>query len=228
MAVLIVAARKLVPPHTLTMREGLPAVIASRLFLAGCYFSMESYIPLIGQSLRHVGPTQSGLLVASGSVTWGIASFLQARLPENLNRTKILATGMASGAAGIVVTFTLALQQVPLAVAIVGWGIAGFGIGVAYPLASVMVLTLSQPGEIGNNSASLSMAEQLGTSTSLALGGVLFGALVESSMLHAILAFTLVPLVYSILGIIAAARTNVGQLPVRVSSAGSVPDSSTE
>lgn len=228
MAVLIVAARKLVPPHTLTMREGLPAVIASRLFLAGCYFSMESYIPLIGQSLRHVGPTQSGLLVASGSVTWGIASFLQARLPENLNRTKILTTGMASGAAGIVVTFTLALQQVPLAVAIVGWGIAGFGIGVAYPLASVMVLTLSQPGEIGNNSASLSMTEQLGTSTSLALGGVLFGALVESSMLHAILAFTLVPLVYSILGIIAAARTNVGQLPVRVSSAGSVPDSSTE
>lgn len=228
MVVLVVAARRLVPPHTLTLGEGLPAVVASRLFLAGSYFAMESYIPLMGQSFRGLSPTQSGLLVASGSVTWGIASFLQARLPDNLNRTRVLTFGMACGTVGILATLTLASASIPLAIAVIGWGIAGFGIGIAYPLAGVMVLALSQPGKIGNNSSSLSMAEQLGTSTSLALGGVLFGALVGGSMLHAILAFTAVPFLYSVFGIVAAARTNVGELTTPASETSAVSSNSTE
>lgn len=228
MAVLVAAARRLVPPHTFTLGEGLPSVVASRLFLAGCYFAMESYIPLMGQTFRGMTPTQSGLLVASGSVTWGIASFLQARLPDNLNRTKVLTFGMACGTVGILTTLTLTSSSIPLTIAVIGWGIAGFGIGIAYPLASVMVLALSQPGEIGNNSASLSMAEQLGTSTSLALGGVLFGALVGNSMLHAILAFSAVPFLYSILGIVSAARTNVGELRTRATEVSAVSANSRE
>ena len=91
-----------------------------------------------------------------------------------------------------------------------------------------MVLALSQPGKIGNNSSSLSMAEQLGTSTSLALGGVLFGALVGGSMLHAILAFTAVPFLYSVFGIVAAARTNVGELTTPASETSVVSSNSTE
>lgn len=220
MAVLIAAARKLVPPRTLTLGEGLPSLVASRLFLAGCYFAMESYIPLMGQSFRGLTPTQSGLLVASGSITWGIASFLQARLPQHWNRTKVLTFGMACGTLGTLTTLTLTALDIPIAVAIMGWGIAGFGVGIAYPLANVMVLALSQPGEIGNNSSSLSLAEQLGTSTSLALGGVLFGALVGGSMLYATLAFTLVPFLYSIMGVIAAAHTKVGALAGQVPAGG--------
>ncbi|WQD12567.1 MAG: hypothetical protein U1U88_000572 [Lawsonella clevelandensis] len=228
MVVLVVAARRLVPPHTLTLGEGLPAVVASRLFLAGSYFAMESYIPLMGQSFRGLSPTQSGLPRCVGIRHLGYCFLPAGETPDNLNRTKVLTFGMACGTVGILATLTLASASIPLAIAVIGWGIAGFGIGIAYPLAGVMVLALSQPGKIGNNSSSLSMAEQLGTSTSLALGGVLFGALVGGSMLHAILAFTAVPFSLQCVRYRAAARTNVGELTTPASETSAVSSNSTE
>lgn len=207
LALILAASRKLLPPHALILGAGLPSVIASRMFLAGTYFSFEVYIPLIGQTFRGLSPTNAGLVVASGAITWAIGSALHTRITATMPRSKYLTGSMALALIGVAGTITLVFPQIPIIVPILSWALGGFGIGVAYPLASVMMLSMSQPERIGWNSSALSMSEQIGTSTALALGGVLFGALVGQGMLTAILAFCTVPVIYGISGIAAAART---------------------
>lgn len=204
---ILAASRQLLPPHALRLGAGLPALIDSRLFLAGAYFAFEVYIPLIGQTFRGLSPTKAGLVVASGAITWAIASALQTKISAEMNRTKFLTGGMALVVLGLLGAITLVEPNIPIAIPVLSWAVAGFGIGIAYPLASVMTLAMSEPARIGWNSSALSMSEQIGTSTSLALGGVLFGALVGHGMLPAILAYSVIPLIYGVLGVAAASRS---------------------
>lgn len=207
LGLILAASRQLLPPHALRLGAGLPALIDSRLFLAGTYFAFEVYIPLIGQTFRGLSPTKAGLVVASGAITWAIASALQTRISEGMSRSKYLTGGMILVILGLLGAITLVQPSIPLIIPVLSWAVAGFGIGVAYPLASVMMLAMSAPERIGWNSSALSMSEQIGTSTSLALGGVLFGALVGQGMLTAILAYCAVPLLYGVLGVVAASRS---------------------
>lgn len=207
LALTLAASRQLLPPHALILGRGLPALVSSRLFLAGTYFAFEVYIPLMGQTFRGLSPTKAGLVVASGAITWAIASALQTKIVDKQLRPKFLTAGMVLVIVGIAGATTLVEPTIPLIVPVLCWAVAGFGIGVAYPLASVMLLSMSEPSRIGWNSSALSMSEQIGTSTSLALGGVFFGALVGQGMLTAILAYCAIPLLYGIFGIVAASRT---------------------
>jgi MFS family permease len=65
---------------------------------------------------------------------------------------------------------------VPVGVAIAGWGVAGFGIGLAYSPISVTVLGLAPAGRQGRASAQLQLSDTLGTALGAGLGGVLVAA----------------------------------------------------
>ena len=64
----------------------------------------------------------------------------------------------------------------PLAVAVAGWAVGGFGIGLAYSPISLIVLGEARAGQEGAASASLQLAENLGVALGAGLGGVLVAA----------------------------------------------------
>jgi MFS family permease len=65
------------------------------------------------------------------------------------------------------------LDAVPVAFAVVAWGVAGLGIGLAYAPLTVTVLGLAAAAEQGRVSAQLQLSDTLGTALGAGLGGVL-------------------------------------------------------
>ncbi len=72
------------------------------------------------------------------------------------------------------------VPAVPVAVAVLGWASAGLGMGLAYPMLSVLTLELSAPHEQGTNSSALQIADALFAAVVLAVSGALFAALVAA------------------------------------------------
>jgi hypothetical protein len=172
----VLAARRLLPRGSLVAQPGIAAVIALRGLLAAAFASAEVFVPLY---LTHdAGWTlaQSGLALSVGAVSWSAGSTLQARLVDPGARRRGLRTGFALLALGLCIAALPALAGAPPVVLIGGWALAGLGIGLAFPMLSVLTLALSAPHERGQHAAALQLSDALCSSASLALAGLLYGA----------------------------------------------------
>ncbi len=167
--VLVVALPRLLPPGTVRAARGLPTVVALRGVAAGSFFAAEVLVPLVLAQERGLSPAQAGLVLTGGAVSWSFGSWLQGRKPYA--RKGMLRAGSALIAAGIAGTALAVAGVVPVALSFVAWSVAGLGIGVVYPTLSVLVLELSEPGEQGHNSASLSVGESVLTIVAVAVTG---------------------------------------------------------
>ena len=165
--------RPLLPEGTFKLRRGLPAAIALRAIVAGAYFGAEAYLLLLMNRIYGLSVTYSGLALTAAAVTWALASWVQGRFlakrPDRWLLTGALSVVVLS-LGGLAVTTAL---HAPVWVLIVFWGIGGFGMGLAYPRLSTMVIRLSPPDRQGFNSAALNMADSTGASLCLAALGLL-------------------------------------------------------
>jgi hypothetical protein len=76
-------------------------------------------------------------------------------------------------------------------VLVAGWALAGFGIGLSFPMLSVLTLSLSAPGEQGGNSSALQLGDALCCSATLAVAGALFGLVGDGARLGYVLVLLL-------------------------------------
>jgi hypothetical protein len=83
------------------------------------------------------------------------------------------------GIAGMV----LMLQPaVPVAEGLAAWTVAGLGMGLAYAPLSLMMLQKALPGQEGQASASLNLADVLGTAIGIGVGGAAVAATAGSDL----------------------------------------------
>ena len=61
----------------------------------------------------------------------------------------------------------------------VGWAIAGFGIGIGYPSVGALVLSQARGGEEGGVSAALQLSETIGVAIFTGVGGALIAVGIE-------------------------------------------------
>ena len=64
----------------------------------------------------------------------------------------------------------------PVAVGLAAWTVAGLGMGLAYAPLSLMMLRHAPPGREGRASASLNLADVLGTALGIGVGGAAVAA----------------------------------------------------
>jgi MFS family permease len=186
------AARHLLPAGTLAAARGLPAVILLRGFIAAAFASAESFLPLL--LTQHFGwsLTQAGIALSAGAVTWSIGSAVQARVHGDAARRRLLPTGFALAAGGIAVVMgPVAVAALPSWLALVGWIGVGLGIGLSFPMLSVLLLKLSPPSSQGANSSALQLSDALTSSAALALAGLLFDPVTRQVLPVLLLAFVL-------------------------------------
>lgn len=170
------AARRLLPPGTLLAKRGLPSVVALRALLAAAFASAEVFIPLMLTGVHGWTLVQAGVALSTGAVFWSLGSAIQSRLELQVRRRQGLVLGFALVLVGILVVALPLLLEASAAWVVLGWGLAGLGIGLAFPMLSVLTLSLSAPGEQGRNASALQLGDALGCSAALAVAGALFNA----------------------------------------------------
>ena len=196
-----IAARWLLPRGTLAAARGLPSVILLRGFIAAAFASAEAFLPLLlthhfGWSLKQAPPgsvtLHARLQGAAGAVTWSIGSALQARVQGDAARRRLLLTGFAVAAGGLAVVMApLAVAALPSWTVLVGWVGVGLGIGLSFPMLSVLLLQLSPLEQQGANSSALQLSDALVSSAALGGAGLLFDPATRQVLPVLLLAFTL-------------------------------------
>jgi hypothetical protein len=174
------ALAALLPEGALGARPGLPAAVALRGLLAFGFFGTEALIPLGLTTQRSVAPSLVGLALTAGALAWVLGSWVQdraeARARSSLSARAIRASGglllIAAGIAGVAIS--LSLPTLPGELVVIAWALSGLGMGVAYPATTLTALGTATSGEEGSASASLQVAETIGTAVGTGAAGSLF------------------------------------------------------
>jgi MFS family permease len=182
---LLTASSRLLPSGTLQLAPGLPTVIALRGLIASAFFLCEAFIPLWLHQSAAWSISAAGLALTGGAVSWSIGSHLQSRISDAVQRRKLLRNGSVLVCVGIVASGLTVLSLWPAWIVLIGWTIAGLGVGIALPMLGVLTLQLSPTAQQGTYSSALQLSAAICTSAVLAAGGVLFSLLQGRSMMIA-------------------------------------------
>jgi predicted MFS family arabinose efflux permease len=210
--VLVVRAlTKLLPAGTLFGRRGLPAVIATRGLLSAGFFSAEAYIVFVLQERWGLSPGQAGIALTLVGVVWALSSQVQSRLGTRVTHDRAMRVGTAVVLGGVVALLgTVAGRgaggELPAALPIAAYVVAGAGMGFAYPRTGVAMLAESTARDRGFNSSALSVADSLGAALALSVTGVAFAAAERSGADPFLVVYALAGVV-GVLGVLAAGRT---------------------
>jgi MFS family permease len=177
LAIGIWAFRGLVPAGTLQARGRLPSAILMRGLATFAFFSVDVYVSLLLVQWRGLTPSEAGIALTAGTLTWTVGAWLQARWIGRLGPARFVGLGMTIVVVGIGAIALVLSPAVPVAWAVPAFGIAGFGMGLAYSAFSLIVLSEAEPAAVGAATAGLQLADTLGT----ALGTGVAGAIVATA-----------------------------------------------
>ncbi|YCK82611.1 MFS transporter [Arthrobacter sp. D3-18] len=203
LVIALVAVKPLVPRGTLTARRGLPSVILVRGLASAAFFGAEVYLPYLLTERYAFTPTFAGLTLTGAALAWAGASAIQGRLGARLADDLAVKIGALLVLIAVISTLVTAALSLPAAVAIVGWILAGGGMGLMYPRLSVMTLALSTEDNQGFNSAAMSISDSLGGALSLAATGLMFAAFTTTNSFAGVFALTAI---IAVVGVVIAPR----------------------
>jgi MFS family permease len=175
-AVGLPALRRLLPAGTLTARSGLPATGLFRGLLTFTFFGTDAYVTLVITEVRHRSPLVASIAVTGTTLTWAAGSWLQARIGDTWEGRRLVRAGLAIVLAGIAGMVLVLQPGVPVWVGLAAWTVAGLGMGLGYTPLSLMMLRQAPPGQEGWASASLNLADVLGTAIGIGVGGAAVAA----------------------------------------------------
>ncbi|MEZ5085314.1 MAG: MFS transporter [Tessaracoccus sp.] len=169
---------RILAPAARDFGPGLPSVVLSRSLQAGSFFAAETILLVTLQDLRGYEPFEVGLALTVGSVGWTAGSWLQSQRWVPWGRNTFVTVGSVLSAAGVAWLVVFAwIPQIPLLPGLLGWIIAGIGMGLTMPSTSVAVMSLSNQWEQGRNQSSMQVAESVGNSVITAISGSIYTAL---------------------------------------------------
>jgi len=207
--------RRLLPAGTLLARPGLPATILSRGVLTFAFFGADAYVTLTITTVRHHSPGLAGVAVTGSTLGWTAGAWMQARLSERWEGRRLVRTGLAIVLGGVAAMALVLSPSVPVAVGLAAWTVAGAGMGLAYAPISLMMLREAPAGREGWASASLNLADVLGTAIGIGIGGAAVAAVVRAGQPVATgvaIAFA-VAVAVAAAGLVVTRRLPVGHLP---------------
>ncbi|MEJ6554145.1 MFS transporter [Microbacterium esteraromaticum] len=169
-----VALLPLLPRRTLRAARGLPSVVLTRGIIAGAFFAAEAYIPKLLMDEHDFSPSIAGLALTLAALGWSSASAVQGRYGDRLGSRRIMLIAFV-----LLMTALLAILAVVLLrslpwVVVIGWGIAGAGMGLLYPRLTVLTLAYSTTRDEGFNSSALSISDATGSALAVAVAGLGF------------------------------------------------------
>lgn len=207
LVVLVPALRRLLPRGTFAAHPGIASVVAARGLVAGAFFTVVSFLPLVLTATHGWSPAMAGTPLIVASLGWSGAAAWQARHPDR-DRSIMLRAGFATILAGQLGLIPVAAGWFPAWFAIASWAIAGLGMGVAFSAIAFLTLAHSAPADVGSNSSAAQLLDQLATASFVGLGGALLVLLVSPALAMPVLLGVVA--VLALAGAATASRTRIG------------------
>jgi MFS family permease len=179
LAVGVPVLRRLLPPGTLTARNGLPATILSRGLLTFCFFGADAFVTLAITILRHRSPVLAGVAVTGSTLSWTAGAWFQARMNSRWEGRRLIRIGLVIILIGIGGLSAMLDSGVAVEVGIAAWTVAGLGMGMSYAPTTLLMLADAPPGREGWASASLNLSDVLGGALGIGIGGAAISAAVR-------------------------------------------------
>jgi len=139
-------------------------------------------VTLAVTAVRHRSPVVAGIAVTGATLAWTAGAWAQARLNGVWEARRLVRIGLVIILAGIAGMVLMLQPAVPVAEGLAAWTIAGLGMGLAYAPLSLMMLQKALPGQEGQASASLNLADVLGTAIGIGVGGAAVAAAAGSDL----------------------------------------------
>jgi MFS family permease len=179
-ALILVGAAVMLPRRTLALGRGVPTGIALRGILAGAFFGVEAWVPLLLIERDGLTAEHAGLVIGSGGICWIAGAWFQGwrRTPDATgSRIRVLFGACLVTGSGITgVALVAALGGSPVEVGLC-WAVACLGMGAAMPGISILVFDQSAKNEYAESSVGLQSSDALGCALVVATCGVLFAVL---------------------------------------------------
>lgn len=206
----LVCGWQLLPTGTLRGGRGLPTVIALRGIAAAAFFGTEVFLPLMLTREHDLSPAWAGASLTIGALGWSAGAWWRGRMLDPSPHC-VLRRALLMLAVGIALTAAGAWPLVPVAVPVLGWVLAGLGMGLVSPTLSVLTLELSPVAQQGYNASALQLSDALFTATVLALGGSLFAALHVQTPIAAYASGFAVTVALALLGALLSIRVKTSE-----------------
>jgi MFS family permease len=174
------AFRRLTPPGTLRVAAGLPAAVLLRGLLTFAFFCADVYVPRALQDWRGLSASVAGIALTAATLAWTGGAWIQARRFARWGARRFVRLGYLTVAVGILGFAAILSPDVPIVVGIVTWGIAGFGMGLAYAPLSLTVLAEAPAAEQGSATSGLQLSDVVGTALGTGIGGAIIAAAITA------------------------------------------------
>ena len=176
LVLLVPAFRRLTPPGTLRLAEGVPAAVLLRGAMTFGFFAADGFLALLLQTWRGTTPPLTGVVFTVTTIAWSVATWLQARRIDRWGVVLFTRLGFALLGVGALLSVAAVVPGVPPEILAVTWILAGCGMGVMYSAVTLVVLRRSRPSEQGSATSSLQLADILGTALGVGAGGAITAA----------------------------------------------------
>lgn len=145
-------------------------VFASMVLLNAGFFGVDAILPLLLEITRQAAPFLGGLALTAAALGWIGASWVQSKMVDRFGRRGFVALGAMLVIPGIAITACSFYPQWPGYLAILGWGLAGAGMGFASNTLSL--LGMEQAGGKAEDVAIVQLSAVIGMAigTSISAG----------------------------------------------------------
>jgi MFS family permease len=140
------------------------------------FFAADGFLALLLQTWRGTPPALTGIVFTVTTIAWSVATWLQARRIDRWGVVPFTRLGFLLLVAGALLSVLAVVPAVPPEILAVTWLLPGLGMGVMYSAVTLVVLRRSRPAEQGSATASLQLADILGTALGVGAGGAITAA----------------------------------------------------
>jgi predicted MFS family arabinose efflux permease len=163
------------PPFAPLGNAALRAALATRGLVVFAFFGVESFLPLALARVRSAAPAEVAALLTLAALSWTVGAFAQARWNERFAPPAFARVGAGVLLSGIAVAVSVLTGALPVAAALAGWALAGFGMGVVYQTATAAAMRTSAVGSEGATGALLGITDALSVAAATAVCGAFLG-----------------------------------------------------
>ena len=149
----------------------MPAAVALRGLLTFAFFGTDGWVVFTVTDVRNSSILIGGIALTAATLTWTSGSWIQERRVRRVGPQTFVRVGVLLIAAGIGLMVLVAQATVPTATAVLAWGLAGLGMGLAYSPIALVVLAEAPLGGEGSATASLQLSDTLGVALGTGVAG---------------------------------------------------------